>query len=65
MYITKQEVEKILAVMTEFEVWTVRSYRLDMDNSSGIGSVLNLTMDMDIMNRPAEVKIEISGVESW
>ena len=65
MYITKQEVEKILAVMTEFEVWTVRSYRLDMDNSSGIGSVLNLTIDMDIMNRPAEVKIEISGVESW
>jgi hypothetical protein len=63
MYITKQEVEKILAVMTEFD--DAKSYLLEADNSSGIGSILTLTMDMDIKNRPAKVKIDISGVETW
>lgn len=63
MYITKQEVEKILAVMNEFD--DARSYCLEADNSSGIGSILSLTMDMDINNRPATVKVDISGVENW
>ena len=63
MYITKQEVEKILAVMTEFD--DAKSYLLEADNSSGIGSILTLTMDMDIKNRPAKVKVDISGVENW
>ncbi len=63
MYITKEEVEKILAVMNEFE--DARSYRLEADNSSGIGSILSLTMDMDINHRPVTVKVDISGVESW
>ncbi len=63
MYITKKEVEKILAVMTEFD--DARSYRLEADNTSGIGSILTLEMDMDINDRPAMVKVEIAGVEDW
>ncbi len=63
MYITKQEVEKILAVMNEFD--DARSYELKSDNSSGIGSILTLTMDMDINDRPAKVRVDISGVETW
>ena len=63
MYITKEEVEKILAVMNEFD--EARSYRLEADNSSGIGSILTITMDMDINNRPTKVKVDISGVETW
>lgn len=63
MYITKQEVEKILAVMNEFD--DARSYNLEADNSSGIGSVLTLTMEMTIKNRPAVVKVDIAGVETW
>ena len=63
MYITRQEVEKILSVMTEFD--DARSYLLEADNSSGIGSSLTLTMDMDINNRSAKVKVDISGVETW
>jgi hypothetical protein len=63
MYITKQEVEKILAVMNEFP--DVRSYRLESDNSSGIGSILTLEMEMKIKDRDALVKIDISGVETW
>ena len=63
MYITRQEVEKILAVMTEFD--DAQSYRLEADNSSGIGSVLTLTMKMELRNRPAEIRVEITGVENW
>ncbi len=63
MYITKTEVEKILAVMEEFS--DARSYKLASDNSSGIGSILTLTMDMDINNRPVSVKVDIAGVETW
>jgi hypothetical protein len=63
MYITKQEAEKILAVMNEFP--DARSYRLESDNSSGIGSIVTLTMDMDINGRSAKVVVEIAGVETW
>lgn len=63
MYITKTEIEKILAVMEEFP--DARSYKLEADNSSGIGSILTLTLDMDVKDRPAMVKIEIAGVEVW
>ena len=63
MYITKEEVEKILTVMDEFD--DAKSYRLEADNSSGIGSILTLEMDMEINNRPAKVKVDISGVENW
>jgi len=63
MYIKIDEVKKILNVMEEFP--DARSYRLEADNSSGIGSILTLTMDMDINNRPAKVKVDIAGVEDW
>ena len=60
MYINKQEVEKILSVMEEFP--DARSYLLEADNSSGIGSILTLTMDMDINGRNAKVKV---GKVEW
>lgn len=63
MYITKQEVEKILAVIEEFP--DARTYKLEADNSSGIGSILTLTMNMDINGRNANVKVEIAGVDVW
>ncbi len=63
MYITKTEVEKILTVMEEFP--DARSYKLESDNSSGIGSILTLTMNMEINGRNAHVKVDIAGVETW
>ena len=63
MYITKKEVEKILAVMEEFP--DAKNYKLEADNSSGIGSILTLTMNMDINGRNANVTVEIAGVENW
>jgi hypothetical protein len=63
MYITRSEIEKILVVMDEFP--DARSYKLSNDNSSGIGGILTLTMDMDINNRKSLVTVEIAGVENW
>ena len=63
MYIKKEEVQKILSVMEEFP--DARSYKLEADNASGIGSILTLTMDMDINDRKAMVKVEIAGVDMW
>ena len=63
MYINQEEVKKILAVMEEFP--DARSYKLEADNSSGIGSILTITMDMDINGRNALVRVDISGVENW
>ncbi len=63
MYITKTDVEKILQVMDEFP--DARAYRLECDNSSGIGSIVTLTMETTIKGRAAEVKVDIAGVESW
>ena len=63
MYITQEEVKKILTVMEEFS--DAKSYKLEADNSSGIGSILTITMNMDINSRNAYVKVDISGVENW
>lgn len=63
MYITKRDIEKILAVMNEFD--DAKSYKLEADNSSGIGSVLTLTMNMELKGRNAYVSVEIAGVEDW
>jgi hypothetical protein len=62
MYITKHEVEKILAVMEEFP--DARSYKLEADNPGGIDSIPTITMDMDLCDSPTMVKVEIAGVQA-
>ena len=63
MYIRKEEIEKILSVMEEFP--DAKTYKLKQDNTSGIGSILVLEMEMELNNRKAIVGVEISGVETW
>ena len=63
MYITRKDIEKILSVMEEFP--DARWYKLESDNSSGIGSVLTLSMDMDVGTRKSIVTVDIAGVEDW
>jgi len=63
MYITKQDVERILAVMNDFP--DAQNYFLERDNSSGIGTSVTLQMDMVLNNHDVTVKVEISGVEDW
>jgi hypothetical protein len=63
MYIQRKDIEKILSVMDDF--LDAKSYKLESDSSSGIGSVLTLTMDTKVNNRDVLVTVEISSVEDW
>jgi hypothetical protein len=63
MYITKKDAEKILDVMNKFPKDTV--YRLKMDNSSGIGSIMTLTVETTVEGFAGNFTVEISGVENW
>jgi hypothetical protein len=63
MYITREEVEKILAVMDEFP--DAKSFKLISDSQCSIGNILTLKVGTTIKDRNAEVSIEISGVENW
>ena len=40
-------------------------FTLEQDNSSGIGSILTMSYEIEIADYPATVSIEVSGVESW
>lgn len=63
MYITKQDVEKILDVMNKFPSDT--TYCLESDSSSGIGSTMTLTLKTTVEGLAGEFKVEIAGVEDW
>ena len=63
MYITKIDVEKVLSLINDFD--GARSFRLQSDSSSGIGTIMSLIVETDVCNHPAEVKIVVSDVECW
>jgi hypothetical protein len=63
MYISKEEVVKILETMDKFPDAT--SFELLQDNSSGIGSVTSLIVHTKVNGLDGEFKTEISGVENW
>jgi len=63
MYITKDDVEKILAVMNKFP--TENAYQLESKNQAGIGSIMTLTIQTTIEGIDGNFIVEISGVENW
>ena len=63
MYLTKEDVEKILEVMDKFP--DAKNFELFQDSSSGIGSVMTLTVYTEVNGYEGEFNIEISGVENW
>ena len=63
MYITKQDVEKILDVMNKFPEDT--TYCLESDSSSGIGSTITLTLQTTVEGFAGKFTVEIAGVEDW
>lgn len=63
MYISIEDVEKILEVMKKFP--DAGSFFLQSDSTSGIGSIMTLTVRTQINGLDGEFKTEISGVEDW
>ena len=63
MKITKNEVERILEVISQFP--EIRQFELDQDNSSGIGSLTTLIVSTTINSIKGKFTIEISNLEDW
>jgi len=63
MYISREEVAKIVATMEKFP--EADSFELIQDGHSGIGSITNMIVHTTINGLDGEFKIEISGVENW
>ena len=40
-------------------------FTLKQESTSGIGSVLTLTYETEIVDYPAKVSVEVTGVENW
>jgi hypothetical protein len=63
MYLHKEDLKLINEIVAEFP--EVETFKLESDNSSGIGSVLKLIVTTKVMGRDADITFEISGVENW
>jgi len=63
MYLHKEDLKLINEIVSEFP--EVDTFKLESDNSSGIGSVLKLIVTTKVMGRDADITFEISGVENW
>jgi len=63
MKITKNEVERILEVISQFP--EVDQFELDQYNDSGIGSLTTLIVSTTINSIKGKFTIEISNLEDW
>jgi hypothetical protein len=62
-YIHRETVQKILDVMDKFPDHDV--FKLDVDNSSGIGSTITLTVDVLYNSCAGKFTVEVEGSENW
>jgi hypothetical protein len=63
MYLSREEVSKILETMDKFP--ETDSFELIQDNHSGIGSITLLIVHTKVNGLDGEFKVEISGIENW
>ena len=63
MYLHKEDLKLISEIVAEFP--EVETFKLESDNSSGIGSILKLVVTTKVLGRDADITFEISGVENW
>lgn len=63
MFLHKKDLKLISEIVAEFP--EVETFRLDHDSSSGIGSILKLTLTTKVIGKDADITFEIAGVEDW
>lgn len=62
-YITRESVQKILHVMNQFPDHD--AFQVYVDNSSGIGSTVTLTIDIIHNNVAGKFTVEVEGPDNW
>jgi len=63
MYLHRKDITLIGEIMDELP--NARSYRLECEDGSGIGSILKLIVATELNGRPVETTFEIAGVKDW
>lgn len=63
IYISRRELEEILSVMNENKIDD--SVQLIYDNSSGIGSTLDIEFGFTLNDRPVVVRVNITDSSDW
>jgi hypothetical protein len=63
IYISRRELEEILSVMNENKIDD--SVQLICDNSSGIGSTLDIEFGFTLTDRPVVVRVNITDSSDW
>ena len=62
-YITRKDAESILDAMNKLSDHDV--FLLEVDSSSGIGSTITLTVDINYNNLAGKFITEIGSVDNW
>ena len=63
MILHKKDLKLISEIVDEFP--DIQTFKIESDNSSGIGSIVKLTLTTKVIGKDADVTFEISGVEDW
>jgi len=63
MYLHRAELKKMLEVLEKFP--EVEVVDVEVDSSSGIGSITTMKFDTEVNSVKGSFEIEISGVEKW
>jgi hypothetical protein len=64
IYISRREIEKILKIMDDNSI-TEGAVELIYNNSSGIGSTLDMEFDTELHGRYVVVRVNITDSDSW
>lgn len=59
----RQDIEKIKAVLDEFDVNT--PIKVMVDESSGIGYAVDIEFEYELNGRIVNLRVSINGVEDW
>lgn len=62
-YLMRSTAEKILFVMNQLPDHD--AFLLNIDNSSGIGATVTLTVDIVHNNIPGKFVVEVEGTDNW
>ncbi len=63
MIVHRKDIKKIQEVLDKFQ--DVEVFEIEVDNGSGIGSIMTMTFAQEVNGMRGSFDIEISGVEDW
>jgi hypothetical protein len=60
--LTIDDIDRISKICRDLDI---NYFALEQDATSGIGSVVTLAYDTELKGYPANIRIEVTGVENW